>query len=53
MEAEYLKQRFNFCKDIPWDIVIDKIEYEYENSMNNFLVFLLIILSAKARIIVY
>ena len=32
METEYLKQKFNFCKDIPWDIVIDKIAYEYENK---------------------
>ena len=36
MEVQYLKQKFNYCKDISWDSVIDKIANEFSNKTHKF-----------------
>ncbi len=36
MEVQYLKQKFNYCKDISWDNVIDKIANEFSNNTLKF-----------------
>ena len=32
IELKYIKQKFNYCKNIPWSDIIDKISHEYSNK---------------------
>ena len=36
IELQYLKQKFNYCKNISWDDVIDKISHEFSNKTHRF-----------------
>ena len=36
MEVQYLKQKFNYCKDISWESIVDKISNEFSNKTHKF-----------------
>ena len=32
MIVKYYKQKFKYCKGIPWNDIVEKIDYEYQND---------------------
>tara|TARA_Y100001963_G_C6394327_1_gene271213 strand:- start:13 stop:456 length:444 start_codon:yes stop_codon:yes gene_type:complete len=38
MKVEYLPRKFNYCKNISWDLIVDKIAHEFNNKTSKFVV---------------